>query len=262
MQGEGEEWRIVTGGFSSPMHIALDRVITRRVAEGESPPTLRFWDWQNPTVVIGRFQSLKEEVFEDMAEKHDVEVVRRTTGGGAMFCEPRDVITYSLSLPESWLESDDIVESYRELENWSLEAMDSIGAEAEHQPINDIVKGEKKIGGSAQARRGGTVLHHTMLAYDLDVEKMLKVLRIGEEKISDKAVKSAEKRVSPLSDQVDLPRGEVIERMVESFAQGRSVRSGSLQEEEVEEAEELVEQRYGTDEWKYRVDREIEGLEQ
>lgn len=261
MQGEGEEWRVVTGEFSSPMHIALDRVITRKVAEGESPPTLRFWDWQDPTVVIGRFQSLKEEVFEDMADRYGIEVVRRTTGGGAMFCEPRDVITYSLSLSESWLESDDIVDSYREMEDWSLDALDNIGVEAEHQPINDIVHGEKKIGGSAQGRRGGTVLHHTMLAYDLEVEKMLKVLRIGEEKISDKAIQSAEKRVSLLSDQVDLPRGEIIERMVESFAQGRSVRSGRLKEEEIEEAEKLVEQRYGTEEWTYKVDREIEGLE-
>ncbi|MDY6766482.1 MAG: lipoate--protein ligase family protein, partial [Candidatus Nanohaloarchaea archaeon] len=200
-----QEWRLVSGGYSPAMHMALDEVITDRVASGEAPPTLRIWEWEAPSVVIGRFQSVRDEVFEDMAEQENVNVVRRSTGGGAMFCEPGTVITYSLSLPEDHVETDDIVESYRELEEWSLTGLGELGANAEWKPINDIVNGEQKIGGSAQGRWDSTVLHHTMLAYDLDIETMLKVLKIGEEKISDKAIESAAKRVSPLSEQVDLP---------------------------------------------------------
>ncbi|MFB6294568.1 MAG: biotin/lipoate A/B protein ligase family protein, partial [Candidatus Nanohaloarchaea archaeon] len=104
-------------------------------------------------------------------------------------------------------------------------------------------------GGSAQARWSDTVLHHTMLAYDLDLEKMLQVLKIGEEKISDKAIESAAKRVSPLSEQVDLPREEIVDAMVTRFAQHRSVRNGSLTEDEVAAAQDLVQEKYGTDEW-------------
>ncbi len=259
MRGD-DEWRVVTTEVDPAMHMALDEVITERVASGESPPTLRFWRWDRPAVVIGRFQAVRDEVFMDMAERHDVQVVRRDTGGGAMFCEPGDVITYSLSLPEDAVESRSIVDSYRELEGWTLAALNGIGADAAHRPINDIVHGEQKIGGSAQARRAA-VLHHTMLAYDLDIEKMLKILKIGEEKISDKAIRSAEKAVAPIRSLVDVPRSDVIDRMVESFAQGRPVAEGSLHRDELAAAEELAAETYATDDWLYHVDRDIEGFD-
>ncbi|MDY6761685.1 MAG: biotin/lipoate A/B protein ligase family protein [Candidatus Nanohaloarchaea archaeon] len=240
--------------------MALDEVITDRVADGEARPTLRFWEWDASSVVIGRFQAVRDEVFEDMADRNGVDIVRRCSGGGAMFCEPGTVITYSLSLPGDAVDTEDIVQSYRELEGWTLDALQGIGATADWQPVNDIVNGEQKIGGSAQARWSDTVLHHTMLAYDLDIETMLQVLKIGEEKISDKAIESAAKRVSPLSDQVDLPREEVVESMVTQFAQDHSVSDGAVSEEERAAARDLVEEKYGTDEWLYRVDREIEGF--
>lgn len=259
MQGD-DEWRVVTTEVDPATHMALDEIITQRVASGESPPTLRFWTWDRPTVVIGRFQAVRDEVFMDMAERHGVQVVRRSTGGGAMFCEPGDVITYSLSLPDDYVESASIVDSYRELEEWTLEALDGIGVDASHRPINDIVHGDRKIGGSAQARRDA-VLHHTMLAYDLDIAKMLKVLKIGEEKISDKAIRSAEKAVAPIRTLADVPRGEVIDRMVESFAQGRHVAEGSLHTEEISDAEVLAAETYATDDWLEHVDRDIEGFD-
>lgn len=252
-----KEWRLVRGEFSPEMHMALDEVITDRVANGEAPPTFRIWEWTSPAAVIGRFQSVRDEVFEDMAEKHGVNIVRRCTGGGTMFCEPGTVITYSLSLPEEMVETGDIVRSYRELEDWSLKALNSIGASAEWQPVNDIVNGDRKIGGSAQARWNNAVLHHTMLAYDLDVEKMLKVLKIGEEKISDKAIASASQRVSPLSEQVDFPRHEIVETLVTHFSQGRAVQNGSLGQNELDDARSLVQEKYGTRQWRRTVDREI-----
>lgn len=253
------EWRMVQGAHSPAMHMALDEVITNKVAAGERPPTLRIWEWETPAVVIGRFQAVRDEVFMDMADKYGVRVVRRSTGGGAMFCEPGTVITYSLSLPES-MANDDILASYRELEEWSITGLNDLGVNASHKPVNDIVNGEQKIGGSAQARRNRTVLHHTMLAYDLDIAKMLKVLKIGTEKISDKAIKSAEKRVSPIRTQVDRDREEVVEALVTSFAQGRDLDEDAVTAEEQELAEELVKEKYGTDDWLYRVDQEIEGF--
>lgn len=250
------EWRVVHHECSPAMHIATDAVL----AERAEVPTLRFWEWPTRAVVIGRFQAVRDEVFEDLAEEHDVDVVRRTTGGGAMFTEPGRAITYSLTFPEDWVESDGIVESYRELEEWSVDALNGLGIDAAHEPVNDIVHGEQKIGGSAQARRGGAVLHHTMMAYDIDIPTMLKVLKIGQEKISDKAIESASKRVAPLSTLTDLPRDEIVDRMVEEFAQGRHVREGDLRTEELEAAEERARDRFGTEDWLYSVDREIEGF--
>ena len=76
------------------MHVALDEVIAREVASGERPPTLRFWDWDSPLVVIGSFQSFRNEVDPEGAERHGIDVVRRISGGGAMFMEPGNTITY------------------------------------------------------------------------------------------------------------------------------------------------------------------------
>src|SRR3546814_4571366 len=73
------------------------------------------------------------------------------------------------------------------------------------------------MAGAAQTRRRGAVLHHVTMAYDIDAVRMLEVLRIGREKLSDKGTTSAVKRVDPLRSQTGLAREAVIEHMVENF---------------------------------------------
>ncbi|HEX6365005.1 MAG TPA: lipoate--protein ligase family protein, partial [Agromyces sp.] len=89
--------------------------------------------------------------------------------------------------------------------------------------------------------------------YDLDNEKMLEVLRIGREKISDKGIASAAKRVDPLRAQTGLPRAEIIERLKQTFATLYGATTGSVTDDELAEAEELVETKFSTREWLYRV---------
>lgn len=252
------EWRLIRDSYAPAMHMALDEELTDQCADGTTRPTLRIWEWPTPAVVIGRFQAVADEVFEPMAEKNGIETVRRMTGGGAMFTEPQNVITYSLILPEEMLEHDDILGSYRELEEWSVKALNDIGIDAEHKPVNDIITGRQKIGGSAQARRNGVVLHHTMMAYDIDIETMLKVLKIGKEKISDKAIQSASKRVAPISDNVDLSRDEVLEQMINRFSEETQIQEESLSKSTLTNAEQRVKDKYGTDNWLYRVKRQFD----
>ena len=59
------------------LHVALDEVIAHEVGAGARPPTLRFWDWDSPLVVIGSFQSVRNEVDPDGAQRHGIDVVRR-----------------------------------------------------------------------------------------------------------------------------------------------------------------------------------------
>ncbi len=233
------------------MNLALDEVLTRRVGSRERQPTLRFWGWSEPVVVLGRFQSVSNEVDEEAAEREGVTVVRRMTGGGAMFTEPENHITYSVYAPPELVEGMGTVESYAFLDDWVVEALRSLGIDAWYEPINDLTSAEGKIGGAAQARRPGVVLHHTMTSYEMDAAKMLKVLRIGLEKITDKAIESAEKRVGPLRRQTELPREEILDRLVETFRSrvGGNLAEDDLTEEEVSAAEELVRTKYGTPEW-------------
>ncbi|HEY3437317.1 MAG TPA: lipoate--protein ligase family protein, partial [Actinotalea sp.] len=92
---EDHEFEIVHEGPESPaMHMALDQAMAESVGEGVRRPTLRIWEWGAPAVVIGSFQSLRNEVDPEGAERHGITVVRRISGGGAMFIEPGNTITY------------------------------------------------------------------------------------------------------------------------------------------------------------------------
>lgn len=252
-ESEDVEWRIVNNGErSEAMHHALDEALTERLSEGEMKPTLRFWHRKNPAIPMGRFQSYEDEVEQDYVDDRGVEVVRRITGGGAMYSEPGDIITYSIYIPREDAPGD-IEDSYEELDRWAVDALNELGIDVEYKPLNDIEHEEGKVGGAAQLRKGDAVLHHTMLSYDLNTENMLKALRIGKEKVSDKAIKSAEKRVAVMSDYVDHGREEVIEKMIEKFKEKYGGEEGELTDEELEEAEKLAEEKFESDEWNQKL---------
>lgn len=236
------------------MHVALDEVLTKEVASGNRPPTLRFWDWDDVLVVMGSFQSYRNEIDQEGADRHGIRVVRRISGGGAMFMEPGNTITYSLHAPTSLVEGLSFEQSYAFLDDWVMTALADVGIKARYVPLNDIASDKGKIAGAAQKRlASGAVLHHVTMAYDIDADKMLEVLRIGREKMSDKGTKSANKRVDPMRSQTGLPRDEIIRRFMASFAATHEVREGSYTEAELSAARELVESKFLTDAWTHRV---------
>lgn len=250
-------WQLVHMGPQAPaLHMALDEVLTAEVAAGRRAPTLRVWEWASPAVVIGSFQSLRNEVDPGGAAKYGMTVVRRISGGGAMFVEPMSTITYSLSVPESLVSGLSFADSYAYLDDWVLGALGDMGIKAWYQPLNDIATEAGKIAGAAQKRVAGgegAVLHHVTMSYDIDADKMLEVLRIGKEKLSDKGTKSAKKRVDPLRRQTGLAREAVIERMIASFRNRHGLTQGKVTDEEMAQAEELVRTKFGTEEWTARV---------
>ncbi len=244
------DWQLIHVEPQSPaLHMALDEVITDEVGAGRRPPTLRVWEWASSAVVIGRFQSLRNEVDPEGARRHGIEVVRRISGGGAMFIEPGNTITYSLSAPLSLVEGMSFQEAYAFMDAWVLKALRSLGIEAWYVPLNDIASASGKIAGAAQARRSRAVLHHVTMAYDIDAAKMLEVLRIGREKLSDKGTQSAVKRVDPLRSQTGLPREAVIERMIDTFRQSHGLAPSTISDEEMARARILVTEKFATPEW-------------
>ncbi|EST31422.1 lipoate--protein ligase family protein [Streptomyces niveus] len=250
------DWQLVHMEPQPPaLHMALDEVLTTEVAAGRRAPTLRVWEWASPAVVIGSFQSLRNEVDPVAAERHGVTVVRRISGGGAMFIEPGNTITYSLSVPDALVQGLTFADSYAYLDDWVLGALGDMGIKAWYQPLNDIATEAGKIAGAAQKRvvGGGAVLHHVTMAYDIDADKMLEVLRIGKEKLSDKGTRSAKKRVDPLRRQTGLAREAVIERMIGSFRGRYGLTEGKVTDEEMARARDLAGTKFGTAEWTARV---------
>src|SRR6202165_2667902 len=194
------EWDVIP---SSPhpahVHMALDEVLLERVISGRRRPTLRFWEWIEPALVIGSHQSVTNEVDAIAARELGFVVTRRMSGGGTMLCEPGRTITYSLYLPESVVAGISFRKSYALLDDWAVRAFVQLGIPASYREINDIISPRGKIAGAAQARRRGFVLHHTTMAHSMDVALLPRLIRIGRPAIAGIGVRSAEKAVSPLS---------------------------------------------------------------
>ncbi|HKI57811.1 MAG TPA: lipoate--protein ligase family protein [Trueperaceae bacterium] len=185
-------WQLLTEPPETPaMHMAQDEVLLDAVARGDRPPSLRIWEWASGAVVLGRYQSVRNEVDEEAAAKHGLDVVRRITGGGAMFVLAGGVVTYSLYAPLDLVSGLTFQESYAFLDGWVVQTLRDMGVDATWQPVNDIASPGGKIGGAAQTRRGGALLHHVTMAYDLDPRAMASVLRVGREKLSGKGIASA-----------------------------------------------------------------------
>lgn len=247
-------WKLIRGEpVAAPVNHAIDEVLTRAVGTGRREPTLRFWDRLQPEVVIGRFQSVRNEVDQDAARELDIPVTRRITGGGAMYVEVPNVITYSLYAPLDLVTGMSFVDSYAFLDNWVIRALQSLGIDAWYEPINDITSSGGKIGGAAQARRFGAVLHHTTMSYDINSDRMLRVLRIGKEKLSDKGIASAAKRVGPLRLQTQLPRQAIIDRMIDEFRTFYGLSDDQITADELSAAQDLATNKYATPEWTFAV---------
>ncbi|MFC4604420.1 lipoate--protein ligase family protein [Rhodococcus kronopolitis] len=236
------------------LHVALDEVITREVAVGDRGPTLRFWDWDAPLVVLGSFQSVRNEVDEEAAARHGIGIVRRISGGGAMFMEPGNCITYSLSVPTSLVDGLSFEQSYEFLDRWVMGALADVGINARYVPLNDIASDKGKIAGAAQKRFAvGAVLHHVTMAYDIDADKMTEVLRIGREKISDKGITSSGKRVDPMRSQTGMARDAIIAAFLAHFRARYDTRDSAYTDAELAAARELVDSKFHTREWNHRV---------
>ena len=243
-------WRLLPPVPLDPAtQVALDETLTLAVGRGDRGPTLRFWGWNAPAVILGRFQSVRNEVNEDIAISEGIALVRRISGGGAMFVEPEGAITYSIYAPESMVDGLTFPESYALFDAWVIDALQELGVNAWYAPLNDITSDGGKIGGAAQARRGGAVLHHTTMAYQMNTAQMARVLRIGQEKLSDKGVKSAEKRVGPLRQQTDLDRDVIIHHLVGHFRARFGLVDDTVRPEELADARQRVSDRFGTSEW-------------
>ncbi|HEX7354464.1 MAG TPA: biotin/lipoate A/B protein ligase family protein [Mycobacteriales bacterium] len=258
--GGATDWDAYTFDLIGPvvldpvMHMALDEVIPHEVATGRRAPTLRFWDWDSSLVVIGSFQSVRNEVDPEAAARYGIRVARRISGGGAMFMEPGNCITYSLVVPTALVEGLSFVQSYAFLDDWVLGALADVGVRASHVPLNDIASDQGKIAGAAQKRfADGVVLHHVTMAYDIDAAKMTEVLRVGREKLSDKGTASAVKRVDPMRSQTGLARDAVISAFLNHFRGRYRTRDSTYTGGELAAARALVASKFSTPEWTNRV---------
>lgn len=235
-------------------NMAIDEAIMRLLKEGRVPPTLRLYRWSPSAVSIGTFQGMKEEVDLEYCSSNDIDYIRRITGGGAVYHDFDGEITYSIILPRRHrLVPDDILESYGVFCSGVVKGLEQLGIDAQFKPINDIVAGGKKISGNAQTRRHSCVLQHGTTLLNLDVEVMFSILKVPQEKISDKMIADVKERVTSIRELLgrEVSMDELGEALVVGFSEALNLelKPGSLTEEEADLAASLVHEKYGTDEW-------------
>ncbi len=233
--------------FSAAMNMAIDETLMEGIRAGGAP-VIRFYGWDPSAVSIGYFQGLEYEVNREACRQAGVDVVRRITGGGAVYHDRDGEITYSILGPLEEF-SADVIESYRLICGHIIEAFRMLGVESSFQPINDILVDGRKISGNAQARKRGVLLQHGTILYRVSVETMFTLLTVSEEKVSDKLIRSVKKRVTSLSEIKPVAFEELAAALEKAFSQGREVELGEYTAEELARARQLAAEKYSTEEW-------------
>ena len=206
-----------------------------------------FMLWRNSSaVIVGRNQNSLAEVDSEFAEKNNIPVVRRITGGGAVYHDLGNV-NYSLLILERYPGAD----SFPKFAEPVVRTLQKMGVPALFSGRNDIEVEGKKISGSAQSCAGDRTLFHGTMLFESDMETLSKVLTPGKLKVESKGVRSVRSRVGNLKD--FLP-GMDVEQFISSFIkhfEGVSCAVEQVPEAWCEKAELLAQERYRSWEWNW-----------
>ena len=253
-----EQWRFLDTGFHDAFYnMALDEAIAVARSESLVPDTLRFFRWEPSAVSIGYFQGMDDEVDTAACDRRGIGYVRRRTGGGAVYHDRNGELTYSMLLSQSHrLVSADFQESYGTLCSGLVNGLRLLGVQAEFKPINDIVVGGRKVSGNAQTRGLNVVHQHGTILLEVDPKLMFAVLKVPNEKIRDKMIKSVEERVTSLRAVLgrEVSFDELKGALIEGFEASFRIKlvQGALTEFEAQKAEELRTEKYSRREWNFR----------
>ena len=212
-------WRLLdTGLRPAAQNLALNRALLEARQAGEGVPTLRFLRF-TPSALLGYHQSAEQELNLNYCREQGIAVQRRITGGGAIYMD-ETVLGWELYLTKIELGSADMAAIARRICEAAAQALRALGVAAAYRPRNDIEVDGRKISGTGGAFDGDALMYQGTLLIGFDVERMLRVLRIPAEKLSDKGIAAARDRVVNLRDLLgEVPPPEAVRaRLAEAFA--------------------------------------------
>ena len=162
---------------SAEVNIALEEILTKRLARGSSPETLRLWV-NPPCVVLGRFQRLKDSVNIEFCRKFKLPVFRRVSGGGTIYQDYGNLNISFYILKDTLGTKWSVKESYKLFCGIIVKALKKLGFNASHKPPGDVLVNGKKVSGSAQFRVKNAILHHSTLMLKVNLKRLGNVLKI------------------------------------------------------------------------------------
>ncbi len=205
--------------------------------------------WQNHnTIVVGNYQNPMEEISTNFVEENDIQVVRRMTGGGAVY---HDLGNVNFTFIEKKNSENQLTFEYFTEE--IINILRKINVTAENNGRNDITINGKKFSGNAQLVRDGKVLHHGTLLFDSNLEILTKALNVSGVKIESKAIKSVRDRVTNIKEHCDSRiELDAFKKLIRDHYLGKeTVEEYVLTQEELEKISEIRDEKYATWEWNY-----------
>ena len=242
------------------MNMAIDEAVLKARIAGMAPSTIRFYRWKPSAVSIGRFQRVFDEVYVENCRRHRVDIVRRITGGGAVYHDYEGEITYSVVVSEKDLGSKDVVSAYNTICRGLVDAAKNLGVNADFNPGDprkcpNITIDKRKFSGSAQSHKRGVLLQHGTFLVQTDLEKMFTFLRVPWAKSLEDVLRVARKRLTSIERELQssISNKEAYAALARGF---QTTLKAELVEKELTDyelslAEELCREKYATDDWNF-----------
>jgi lipoate-protein ligase A len=242
---EGSMQYINNESYDPYFNMALEEHTVKFLDPGEE----YFILWQNrPAVIIGKNQNAIEEVNLKYTREHGIAVVRRLSGGGAVY---HDLGNINFTFVVNYRPED-----FNSIERFAravVRALDRFGVKSEFTGRNDITIDGKKISGNAQYLYKKRLLHHGTLLFDSDVTRLSEALNVKIDKISSKGVKSVKSRVTNIKEYLkqDISVKEFKELLAKYIfeVEDQPFREYQLTAQDLENINRLREDKYSTWEW-------------
>lgn len=233
---------ILTLGSTDPFfNLSAEEYLLREKSEDF------FLLWRNePCVVIGKNQVAADEINPDYVSARSLPVVRRMTGGGAVYHDAGN-------LNFSFIQNGE--PNRAKLCRPVIEVLRSLGVEAELSGRNDITVDGRKVSGTAMCSRGGRSLFHGTLLISADLDALSEALKPDETKLIGHGVKSVRSRVANLSEYTKEVSPDIIGAMLTGYMTERGGEIYELGESDIEAIEKLRDSKYSTDEWNCGAER-------
>jgi len=239
---------IETKSSDAAFHFALEEYIMRDYPFAQ--PVIMIWQ-TGKCVMLGNNQAAEAEVDMGYLKQQGIKLIRRSSGGGAIFADPGTVF-YTVIQPYDkeryplMIAKDDVAEPV-------AQALRKMGVPAAVEGRNDILANGKKISGFAQYSRHGRICTHGALLYDSDLDALARVLQPDEDKIRTKALRSVRSRVTNIKEYMKPPVStlEFRDLLKRFLLSDRQITDYSLTEHDLESINEIYKKKYSDPSWTF-----------
>lgn len=235
-------------GITDPrINLAIEEYLLKNM-DVERDPFLLFYI-NEPSIIIGKNQNTAEEINTDYVDSNGIHVVRRLSGGGAVYHDHGN-LNYSFIT----VDDGNSFRNFRKFTEPVVRALQSLGVNAELSGRNDLMAEGRKISGNAQFSTRGRMYSHGTLLFDTEVDAVVAALKVSKEKIESKGIKSIRSRVANISEFLKEPMTveEFRSAILHSIFEGEEkVRYYELTEKDWEGIRQISKERYGNWDWNY-----------